>query len=70
MTEKVKAALEKYLNDCEKHQMVFVCKKLATQNGKDYVMSRLYDLMNANPTWTTSQCLAQVEIQLNEQHYY
>lgn len=70
MTEAIKKALTAYVTNCSKHHFIFVCKKKATPTGLEYVVNRLYELMEANPSWSKSQCLAQIEVQLNDENYY
>ena len=70
MTDKVKTALENYVKQCDKHNFIFVCKKASTPQGLQYVVDRLQKLMEDNQGWSTSQCLAQIEVQLNDENYY
>jgi hypothetical protein len=58
--------LESYISSCEKTGLVFVCKKIETEKGKNYVVSRVIEMLEKYPSFTIDNCLAQIESELSE----
>lgn len=70
MGPELRAELEKYVDNCEKNGLTLVCEKVATPEGKEYIISRLNDMMDAYPTWSAEECLTHIEVELNDLKYY
>lgn len=70
MEEELKKELSEYIDSCQKHGLIHVCEKIKTQPGKDWVISRLDEMMDMYPTWKPIQCLGQIEIELSDMANY
>ena len=67
MDAETRELLTNYVKDCDKNGMFNVCQKAQTQNGIDFLVQRLYELMDLYKDWTPAQCLSQLEVELSEQ---
>ena len=58
--------LNEYISTCEKTGLIFICKKIETEKGKEYVTNKVVELLNKYPDFTIDNCLAQIESELSE----
>lgn len=70
MTDKLKNVLSKFIDNCSKTGMIYICKRIENEEGRNYVINRLYETMQMYPTWQPSQCLSQIEVELNDIENY
>lgn len=58
--------LQEYITTCEKTGLIFICKKIETEKGKEFVTAKVLELLKKYPSFTIDNCLAQIESELSE----
>lgn len=68
INEKIKA----FLNDCDKHSLVFVCAKIQTENGMNDCIKRIKNLLlkNKDVHLTLKGAIGHLEMELIEEKLY
>lgn len=58
--------LENYIMQCDRHGLTLICKKTQSKQGLKYVTDRTIELIKEFPDFTISNCLGQIEMELQE----
>ncbi len=70
MNENVKKELQEVIKNCSENKMPYVCKRIQTEDGLNYVTNEVISVIKENPDFSIENALGHVEISLNETSLY